>query len=266
VRRSASAVAAAALDAQAGAASALPARIRAADARPSKPKKRGMPEAWWDPWEERTAPDEASLVALREFWGATGGRMKTWASEEGWKPPPPRRDGKEDTSKTVAALCGPNLEYKPKTGVVWRKGFVCKLELPDHGLAGPLPAAPLATLGKCRVVCLRGNALAGPLPGAALLALVCLEDLDGAGRAEAAAAAAARAERLRRAAARGPRQFEGAGGALRLREPAVGAPARRARRLRQAQEAGPARERAAVRSSAWRASTRVEEGLDWSVS
>ena len=124
---------------------------------------------WWNGWERRTLPDEENVSALREIWGRTGGRLRKWKREQGWKPPPPLKSpadvaSDETERQQLRRLYGAELQYKPAFGVLWREGFVSKVELPKNGLEGPVPPQ-LEGLGRCRVVCLFGNRLAGPRAG-----------------------------------------------------------------------------------------------------
>ena len=137
---------------------------------------------WWNGWEQRTLPDEENVSALREIWGRTGGRLRKWKREQGWKPPPPLKNpadvARDETERQkLRRLYGAELQYKPAFGVLWREGFVSKVELPKNGLEGPVPPQ-LEGLGRCRVVCLFGNRLAGPLDGARLPASLVHLDLS----------------------------------------------------------------------------------------
>jgi hypothetical protein len=126
-------------------------------------------------------PEERQVVGLREFWGSTGGRLGRWVADEGWRPPPPKLNLDEHDDESVSSLeklCGKDLEFKPRRGVTWVDGTVCKLELVRHGLEGPLPGPRgLAVLRTCVVLNLRGNALSGNIPGD-IGNMVALEHLD----------------------------------------------------------------------------------------
>ena len=127
---------------------------------------------WWNGWEQRTLPDEENVSALREIWGRTGGRLRKWKREQGWKPPPPLMSpadvAKNETERQkLSRLYGGDLQYKPAFGVLWREGKVAKVELPKNGLEGAVPSQ-LEALTCCRVVCLFGNRLSGRLDGSRL--------------------------------------------------------------------------------------------------
>eukprot|EP00628_Pelagophyceae_sp_CCMP2097_P005714 CAMPEP_0184078132 /NCGR_PEP_ID=MMETSP0974-20121125/1017_1 /TAXON_ID=483370 /ORGANISM="non described non described, Strain CCMP2097" /LENGTH=229 /DNA_ID=CAMNT_0026380735 /DNA_START=114 /DNA_END=801 /DNA_ORIENTATION=+ len=121
-------------------------------------------ERWWDAWEERTLPDHAEVAALYEIWGRTGGRLKKWNKDTGWRPPPPKHEGNAAPVETdeIHRLYGGNLQYKPAHGVMWRRGRLAKVELTENGLEGTLPPQ-LSVLKECRVIALFGNNLTGTL-------------------------------------------------------------------------------------------------------
>jgi len=155
-------------------------RSRARSASPqSRPSTAGADRPpWWDPWEAARVPSELQVGALREFWGRTGGRLGRWAAQEGWQPPPPTRDDKAAETDALIALCGANLEFKPRRGITWVDGAVAKLELVRHGLEASLArCASLAFLDTCVVLNLRGNSLGGNIPDA-LGHMMALEHLD----------------------------------------------------------------------------------------
>ena len=141
------------------------------------------PEApWWNKWEQNELPDEENVAALREIWGRTGGRLRKWKEEQGWKPPPPLMSpadvAKNETERQkLSRLYGGDLQYKPAFGVLWREGKVAKIELPKNGLEGAVPSQ-LEALTCCRVVCLFGNRLSGRLDGSRLPASLTHLDLS----------------------------------------------------------------------------------------
>lgn len=94
----------------------------------------------------------ADFEALKAFYEATGG--KSWKNNSGW-------DFKHSTAEDVEV-------YDAETGTGWfgineiRNNRVSKLELPDNGLQGELPAA-VYQLDGLRTLNLSGNNLSGSL-------------------------------------------------------------------------------------------------------
>ena len=119
------------------------------------------PDRWWDRDEQRLLPDADEVQALRDIWGSTGGRLSKWKDQVGWKAPPPKKGGEPEEEEKVEMkriagkwvavkkelpvavqierAYGAELQFKPKFGIVWQRGFVVKLDLHQNGLSGKIP-------------------------------------------------------------------------------------------------------------------------------
>ena len=79
------------------AALAAAAAVRAEAERRAKSRDwRVRPQEWWELDEAKRLPSDEDVAACRDIWGSTGGRLRKWKDEEGWKAPPPKRPGEED--------------------------------------------------------------------------------------------------------------------------------------------------------------------------
>lgn len=81
---------------------------------------------------------KADATGLLEIYTAT----EKWIKSDGWPPAPP------------------GVLYRPRHGVVWRKGQVASLDLHRNGISGNMPAIRLP---HCLSLILFGNRLTGPL-------------------------------------------------------------------------------------------------------
>ena len=169
------------------AALAAAAAVRAEAERRAKSRDwRVRPQEWWELDEAKRLPSDEDVAACRDIWGSTGGRLRKWKDEEGWKAPPPKRPGEEDakpehvTMKKVkgewvavmdeaskatqlARKYGDRLQYKPRFGARWHAGRMVKLDLHANGLEGNVPFS-LSDLTELRVLVLWGNKLKGEIP------------------------------------------------------------------------------------------------------
>mmetsp|Transcript_14027 Transcript_14027/g.55965 ORF Transcript_14027/g.55965 Transcript_14027/m.55965 type:complete len:306 (-) Transcript_14027:153-1070(-) len=135
---------------------------------------------WWAAGEAATPPAEADVRALRALYEATRTgpihKRSEWRRSDGFAPPPPRPP--QEGGPTTVTAEDHAMAHKPTFGVLWRRGRVARLDLPDNGLRGDVPRG-LAALSACARLCLFGNALTGTLDPSTLPATLLHLDLGG---------------------------------------------------------------------------------------
>lgn len=101
-----------------------------------KPTGRVRMDSWLTEVEKKSFV--ADPTGLLEIYKST----EKWLKSDGWAPPPP------------------GVAYRPRHGVVWRKGHVASLDLHRNGISGQMPPIRLPHLLS---LIMFGNRLSGPL-------------------------------------------------------------------------------------------------------